>query len=262
MKKKTYAILNTVVILVVIFWNYWSNTGGITGKTIGELSDQYANLFTPAGYAFSIWGLIFIGLIVLGVTQIRWAFRGSEHSDTILQIGPWLTIANIGNGAWIWFWLNEQTGISVLVMLIILFSLLQIVVRLSMEKWDAPLVVIATVWWPISIYSGWIAVATIANISALLAKLQWVAIFTEIQWTIIMVSVAGVLNLILIYTRNMREFASVGLWAIVAIAVRHWGEIPSIQWACVVWAVLLGVAIMIHGYKNRGTNPFIRASQD
>lgn len=256
--KKTLALINTVVVLAVIFWNYWSNTGAINGHTVGELSDKYANLFTPAGYAFAIWGLIFLGLLVLVVNQLRWSFGDNAHSDTILQIGPWLTLANLGNAAWLWFWLHEQTGVSVLVMFFILFSLIQVVLRLNMERWDAPLPVIAAVWWPVCLYSGWIAVATIANVSAWLAGMHWSAVFTEIQWTVIMISVAGLLNLLMIWTRNMREFASVGVWAIVAIAVRHWGKIPELQWTCVLWVAVLGAAIMLHAYKNRHAGPFRR----
>lgn len=254
--KKLYAVLNLLVILAVIFWNYWSNTGGINGKTVGELSSEYFNLFTPAGYAFSIWGVIFIGLIVLGVSQVKLAFSNAGHSESILQIGPWLIIANVGNAAWLWFWLNEQTGISVIVMLVILFSLIQIILRLNMERWDAPLKVIATVWWPICAYSGWIAVATIANIAAYLSKIEWEVFFSAEQWTVIMISIAGLLNLFMIYTRNMREFALVGVWAITAIAVRHWNEIPLLQWTSVSWVVILLIAVSVHGYKNRKTNPF------
>ncbi len=256
--KKTYAVLNTIVILAVIFWNYWSNTGAVDGNSVGDLSDEYANLFTPAGYAFSIWGLIFLSLIVLAAYQLKLAFSRGDHSETILQIGPWLIVANVGNATWLWVWLHEQTGLSVLVMLLILFSLLQIIVQLNMERWDAPPKVIAMIWWPISLYSGWIAVATIANIAAWLAKIGWVEVFTEIQWTIIMVSIAALLNLFMVYTRNMREFAMVGIWALIAIAVRHWNVIPSIQWVCVFWAVVLAVAIAVQGFKNRHTNPFMR----
>jgi len=254
--KKLFAILNTIVIAAVIFWNYWSNTGKINGTTIGELSEKYDNLFTPADYAFAIWGLIFLSLIILGINQLRLAFFGGEHRETIIQIGPWLIFANLANAAWLWFWLNEQTGISVIVMLVILVSLIVIIVRLNMERWDAPLAVIAFVWWPICLYSGWIAVATIANFASWLAKSGWTGFFTEIQWTIIMVSVAALVNLYMIYSRNMREFAAVGAWAIIAIAARHWGEFVMIQWVCVFWAAVLLIAMGIHGYRNRDTNPF------
>ncbi len=259
--KKVYALINTVVVLAVIFWNYWSNTGAINGHTVGELSDKYASLFTPAGYAFAIWGLIFLGLLVLVGSQLRMAFGSGADSDTILQMGPWLTIANLGNAAWLWIWLHEDIGVSVLIMLVILFSLIQIVLRLNMERWDAPGHLVATVWWPICLYSGWIAVATIANISAWLASMHWSAVFSEVQWTVIMISVAGILNLVVLQTRNMREFASVGVWAIAAIAVKHWDKIPVIQWICVLWVVVLGVAIMAHAYKNRHMGPFRQRTQ-
>jgi hypothetical protein len=257
--KKFYALLNTVIVFALIYWNYWSNSGAINGKTVGELSNEYENLFTPAGYAFAIWGIIFIGLIVFCINQLILAFKDGPHSNSILQTGPWLALANIGNGAWLWFWLQEQTGVSVLIMFFILFSLIQVILRLNMERWDAPISVITKVWWPICAYSGWIAVATIANVSAWLAKLNWLGGLKEMQWTFVMISLAGILNLVLIYTRSMREFALVGVWALLAIAFRHWGEIALLQWVSLFWAVILAIAVFSHGMKNKNTNPLYLA---
>lgn len=260
--KKFYAILNTIIVVSVIYWNYWSNTGAINGTTVGEVSDRYANLFTPAGYAFIIWGLIFLGLLVLAGNQLRLAFRGGEHADSIVKIGPWLSIANVANGLWVWFWLHEQPGICVLLIFLILFSLMRIVLGLNMERWDAPLSVIATTWWPICVYSGWVAVASIANVAAWLASLQWSAVLSEVQWTVVMISIAGVLNLLLIFTRSMREFAAVGVWATVAIAVRHWDVMPVLQWTSLFWTVVLTVVILYHAYKNRHYSPFLRRERE
>ena len=255
--KKVYALANALVIVLVIFWNYYANTGIINNNTIGDLSAKFGNLFTPAPYAFSIWGFIFLSLIAFAIFQLKQAFTNGEHSDTILQVGPWMLIANLANGTWLWFWLQEQLAVSVLVMLVILVALVMAILRLNMERWDAPRPIIFYVWWPICMYSGWISVALIANVSAWLTQLGWDGgIFSEIQWTIIMISVAGVLNLLMIYTRNMREFAGVGVWALIAIAVRHWGSIPSIQWVAVAWAIVLLATIAYHGFLNRETNPF------
>lgn len=252
--KKIYALLNFIVVLAVIFWNYWSNTGKFNGRSVGDVSNELTNLFTPASYAFSIWGIIFLGLIILSANHLILAFKNRDDNNTILQIGPWLTIANLGNGAWIYFWLTEQIGISVLVMLVILFSLIQVILRTNMQRWNAPIKVVTLVWWPICLYSGWIAVATIANVSAYLASENWSAVFTEVQWTLIMICVATLLNLLLIYTRNMREFAAVGVWSLIAIAVRHWDSIEIIQYTAAIGAAILLIAILIHGYKNRKQN--------
>lgn len=254
--KKAWALINAVVVLATIAFNYWSNSGGLTGHTVGELSAKYANLFTPAPYAFAIWGLIFLGLLVLAGFQLVWAFTGHVHAVTIIQVGPWLTVANLGNMAWLWAWLHERTGLSVVIMLVVLLALVLIILRTDMERWDAPPGIIVGLWWPVSLYAGWIAVATIADIAAWLTDLGWSALFTPMQWTLVMISVAGLLNLVMVVTRNMREFASVGIWALVAIAVRHWDAMPAIQWTSLAWAALLGAVVAAHAYRNRHLGPF------
>jgi len=256
--KKFYALTNLLVIVALIAWNYAGNAAGINGNSVGSVSDKYFNLFTPAGYAFSIWGLIYLGLLAHGIFQVKRAFFDKKNDDFILQIGPWLIIANLANAAWLWFWLNENTGISVLMIVVILVSLLIIVVRLNMERWDAPASMIVWTWWPISLYSGWLTVATVANITAYLAKIGWQALFSDVTWTMILIMVATMINLLMILFRNMREFAAVGVWAILAIAVRHWGDIPVLQWTALICAILLLLAIFIHAYRNLSTNPFVR----
>ena len=256
--KKTYALANLIAIIVLIVWNYVANTMGINSNTVGSLSAEYNNLFTPAGYAFSIWGLIFLGLLAHGIFQVKRVFFDKKDDEFVARIGPWLLIATLATGAWVWVWLKEYTGLSVLVMLLILVSLIVIIVRLNMERWDAPLPIIFWVWWPICLYSGWIAVATIANISAWLAKIGWQPLFSEVTWTVLMIGVAMLVNLLMIYFRNMREFALVGAWALVAIAARHWGDLPVLQWTALAEALVLLIAVSIHGYRNRKTSPLAK----
>lgn len=255
--KKTYAILNMVVLMAVIVWNYVCNAVGIKGNTVASLSAEYDNLFTPAGYAFSIWGLIYLGLLGHSIFQLTRAFSHTRDNAFIQQIGPWLIIANLANGAWLWCWLQEYTGASVVVMLVLLVALLTIVVRLNMERWHAPRAIITWVWWPICIYSGWITVATIANVAAYLAKLQWHALFSEVTWTVIMIVIATAINLIMIGRRNMHEFALVGTWALAAIAVRHWGTVPIVQWMALAAAAVLFVVSTMHGFRNRSAAPLM-----
>lgn len=79
---------------------------------------------------------------------------------------------------------------------------------------------------------------------------------SELNWTVIMVVVAVLLNIFMVITRNMREFSLVGVWALIAISVRHWGEIPSLQYGCIIGAFIILIVTGIHGYKNRHFSPF------
>lgn len=260
--KKTLALLNFISVLLVIAVNYISQAIRINETTIGEVSNKYFNLFTPAGYAFAIWGLIFLGLLAYGLFQIRRAYFSQKESPFIEQTGYWFIITNLLNCSWVFAFAYEFTDLSVLIMLGILFSLIKIILNTNMERWDAPIEIIAFVWWPICIYSGWIAVATIANIAAYLAKLNWDGgFFSETTWTISMITVATLLNLIMIFKRNMREFALVGVWALFAIYVRHNGEIQSIAYSALTGSLVLLGAIFWHGFQNRKTNPFIKLTE-
>ncbi len=255
--KKTLALLNLLSVILVIAVNYLSQAIRINETTIGEISNKYYNLFTPAGYAFAIWGLIFLALLAYGIFQVRHAYFTTEKSEFIEQTSYWFICANVLNCAWVFAFTFDYTGLSVLIMLGILFSLIKVILNTNMERWDAPKAIIAFVWWPICIYSGWIAVATIANISAYLAKLGWDGGFlSEISWTILMILIAALLNIFMIFNRNMREFAAVGIWALFAIYIRHKDSIESIAYTALTASIVIFAIAAWHGFKNRKNNPF------
>ena len=244
-------------VILVIAVNYISQIMEFNGTTIGEISSRYVNLFTPASYAFAIWGIIFLALLAYGIFQIRRAFFSKKESEYIEQTGYWLLLANILNCCWVFTFVYDYTGLSVFIMFGILISLIKIILNTNMERWDAPFSTIAFIWWPIGLYSGWISVATIANISAYLSKLDWNGgILSEQTWTIGMIIVAIILNLLIIWKRNMREFALVGIWALLAIYIRHEGSYNSIGYTALIGSIILLIAITIFGYKNRKTNQF------
>jgi len=261
MKPKLLAALNFVSVLLAIATSYLTQAFKINGNTIGSLSKQpeYANLFTPAGYAFAIWGLIYLGLLAFSSYHLYQVFKKKEAKAFLQQTGLWLVLANVTTSVWVVAWMYEYTGISVVFMLIALVSLIKIILNTNMERWDASFKTIAFSWWPICLYSGWIAVATIANISAYLVKIEWqVFLFTEVQWTIIMVVVATILNLAMIYFRNMREFAAVGIWALIAIYVKQQENVESVAYTALIGAIIIGFYAGYHGFKNRKTNPMFK----
>jgi hypothetical protein len=239
--------------------SYFGAAIGVHGNTISSVSEKYEHLFTPAGYAFSIWGLIFLSLIIYVFFQVNRVFISFKSAAFVKDTGPWFIIANLANVAWVISWLNENLLLSVVFMFIILSSLVKVIINTNMEKWDAPFKIIAFTWWPICLYAGWISVASIANVSSWLTKIGrdgWG--LTQVQWTIIVIAVAVLVNAYMIYRRNMREFALVGVWALVAIFVRHTGELPSIAYTALAGAVILFLYISWHGFKNRKSNPMYK----
>lgn len=261
--KKALQISNGIALISTIIINYLSNTGKINNTTIGEVSKQLDSLFTPAGYAFSIWGIIYLFLLGFVIYQGRSLFiQIKSNNDFILKTGWWFVISCIANSAWVLSWIYGYTGLSCVFIFLLLFSLLKIVVNNSMELWDAPITTIAFVWWPFTIYSGWVTVASIANVSAYLVKINWNGFgISEVNWTIIMIGIATLINLITTWKRNMREFALVGAWALIAIAVSNKDDYSSIFYTAIIAAIILIISSSIHGFKNRATNPFIKYKQ-
>ena len=260
--KKKLAILNLLSVVLVLTVNGLSQAQRWNDTTIGEMSARYDNLFTPAGYAFSIWGLIFLGLVGYALFGIRRAFFSKKETPHLEQTGYWFAIANVLNAGWVLAFIYDQIWLSVLIMLGILVSLLKIVLKTNMERWDAPIEIIAFVWWPICFYSGWIAVATIANISAFLISLGVeLSQLTQIILTMVLITIAVYINNLMINLRNMREFAMVGAWALFAIFIRHNGTIPAVAYYALAGAIVLSVAAGLHGYRNRATNPVEKCKQ-
>lgn len=259
MNKKTLALANTIALIVTLIVNYLSNTGIFNGNTMASVSEKYQNLFTPAGYAFSIWGLIYLGLIGFIIYQAKVFFKNEpieneevyEEEETVYQIG-WLFVAScIANCFWILTWLYDYTGMSVLVMLLLLLFLFRIIINTGMELQDASFKKIALVWWPFSIYAGWVTVALIANISAYLTKLGWSGFTSEITWTIVMICLAGAIYLFMTWTRNMREYALAGAWGLIAVAVANWNGVESIVQTATIVSIILLISSGLHAYKNR-----------
>jgi len=260
--KKTLQIANIIMFGATVFTNYLSNTGAINNTTIGDVSDSLDSLFTPAGYAFSIWGLIYLLLFGFTVYQSRSLFTKVDDDNFVLKTGWWFVISCIANISWLTLWLYGYFGFSILAMLLLLFSLLKIVLNNRMELWDAPISIIAFVWWPFVIYSGWITVATIANVSAYLVSIDWDGWgISQPMWSIIMILIAGAINVIVTWVRNMREFALVGCWALAAIAVANWEIHQSIAYTAIVVAAILFISSTAHGFKNRDTSPFAKLKE-
>jgi hypothetical protein len=261
MKPIVLLLANTLSLLATLVVNYTAGTGAITSKSIGEVSDQYPTLLTAAGYAFSIWGLIY--LLLVAFTGYQWyAWLKNRNEESLLKAGIWFFMANLANALWVFAWLTESLGMSVLIMLFLLFSLVRLVIRLELEIWDAPIRIIVFVWWPICVYTGWIILATLINVSVYLKSLGVLdSLMAPELWVILVLAVAGTIYLFLTWKRNMREAAMVGVWGFVAIAYKQWDSHDAVAITALLAAAVVFIYAGYHGIKNGDTSPFAKAKR-
>ncbi|SER91471.1 hypothetical protein [Pedobacter rhizosphaerae] len=249
--KKYLLISNLIALVLTIAINYLSSAGRLNGTTIKEISAKYSNYFTPAGYAFSIWGVIYLGL--LGFVCYSLVNRREARPASVVNRIGWLFVSScLANSLWVVAWLNDYLGLSVILMVLLLSCLMAVIIRTRMELDAHPLSAYIFIYWPFAIYSGWITVALIANISAYLTKIGWDGWgVSEVYWAVTMIVIAGLINIMMVIKRNLREFAAVGIWALIAISVDNQNQnLNAIRYICyIVTAVLLAV-IIGNGARN------------
>ena len=208
---KALSIGNFLGLVLVLTLNALANALPINGMNTGQISDLYPSLFTPAGFTFSIWGIIYLLLIIFGVAQF---FIKDQHYYKELSL--WFMLSCIANASWILVWHYLFTMASVVVMLILLYSLVQIFLILHKNAFTK------TQWFtvklPFLFYFSWICVATIANISALLVSISWEGGFLSAEyWTVAMIISAALLGLHISIQFKEPAFLLVILWAFFGI---------------------------------------------
>lgn len=237
-------ILATAVVLTI---NVLANALPINGQDTGEISDRFPVYFTPAGYVFSIWGVIYLGLIAYTVYQAL----PRRRDETLLRaIAPWYLLSAVANTLWILAWHYNQVGISVLIMLVLLVSLGQIYRRLAARR-PASNAELWAVHVPFRIYLGWICVATIANTTTLLYAAGWNGFgISEVTWTVIMVAVAGMLGLLFSLLRADSALVAVLIWAIFGIAYKH-SAVAPIAWTAYITMAILALSLVVSLPRRR-----------
>lgn len=223
----------------------------INGKSTGELSDQYEIYITPAGYVFSIWSLIYLGLLAYTIFQ---ALPSQRSNPQLRTIGWPFVVSSVANVGWILVWHYELVPLSLFLMLALIGSLITIYVRLYPYYDESSVVERWTTHVPFRIYLGWITIATIVNVTVLLYYLGWNGgpIAPE-TWTAIMLGVATALGLYFTLLKRDVVYALVFVWALWGIAAKH-GGVAVVYWAATAAAavvLLAALAVTVSGLFRR-----------
>jgi cellobiose-specific phosphotransferase system component IIC len=221
MKTARLTILNTIAFLAMLITNYLSATLPLNGATPGELSDKYVNLFVPAGFTFSIWGLIYLLLAVWVGSQLITQFKEKKNTqivDNQYAISTFFILNTLFNIAWLFAWHWQYVALSVVLMIGILATLVMINTRIYTDEAEYETWTRWVAQPAFGIYQGWITVALIANATTLLITMGWRgAPLSEEIWTVLMIGVGASLALLLAFRRGQLWHCLAVAWALYGI---------------------------------------------
>jgi benzodiazapine receptor len=218
MHVKILPAINSIAFIGVLSVNALANILPINGMNTGEVSALYPNLFTPAGFTFSIWSIICLLLAGFVIVQWRW-----KEQPVFKDLSFWYLISCAANATWILAWHNLHIYTAMAIMLVLLISLTKIFLLLQPLKLSAMEHVFVRITF--TIYFSWICVATIANLSALLISIQWNGgPVSAVVWTVILILIAAVLSVFITIKYKEPAYMLVTMWALFGIHSRWAGS--------------------------------------
>lgn len=209
---RTFQFTNIFALIATLTVNALANILPINGMNTGELSALYPSLFTPAGFTFSIWSVIY--LLLLGFTIVQFTI---SQKPFFKELSLWFWLSCVANSTWILVWHYQFLFASLVIMLTLLYALVNIFLLIQKETHFTSLQKVF-IQIPFVFYLSWICVATIANTSALLVSLSWQGgLLTPTTWTMTMISIASVLGIFIAERYSTPAFLLVLIWALFGI---------------------------------------------
>lgn len=228
-------ILALISYIIMVSANYLAVIIPLGGRSTGEISDNYLNLFAPAGYAFSIWGLIYT---LLGIYVIYQFF--CKKDELIKKVSGLFIINALLNASWIFAWHYDIIWLSVIIIIGLLITLMKIA-NIFINK-DINKKELLMIRLPFSVYFGWITVATIANIVVFLVSLGWNGL--DVTGTIIIILIGATIGSWRMLNDRFLPYGLVFIWAYGAILFKHISENNFAgQYPAIIWTVAFCILI-------------------
>lgn len=229
-------ILIVIATAGVIAFNYLAAAGYLGGIATGAVSDKYPTLITAANYAFTIWSLIYLGLIAFSIYQAL-----PSKTESFRPIRSIYILSCAANCAWLYFWHREAIVVCVLMIFLLLGTLALINGKLkttatSGDYWLAK--------FPFGLYFGWVtgAATTNAAIALVYLKVQFSDSLAVICGAIL-IFIAVALGVIIRFKLNNVFYPLAIAWALTAIAVKQSGQTLIVASAAAGVIVLLIAAL-------------------
>jgi hypothetical protein len=249
--------------LTVVINSIAGGTSLLGGRDTAQISNANPTLITPAGYTFSIWGIIYL---LLGIFVVYQALPSQKGSDFQRKVSWLFVLSSIFNIAWIFCWQYQYFEASIVVIALLLVSLIAIYLRLNIGRSSAKLHERIAVQLPFSVYLGWITIATIADVSVTLVSLKWGGFgIAAGTWAFLIVVIALLLSLTVIATRKDIGYSLVIIWAFIGITVNQMGNQPlvmTLELSVVIVAVAVSTANLLSRFGRKPKMPTVVEYKD
>jgi translocator protein len=237
-KISTLKILSIAAFMGTLTVNYLANALPINGVTSADISNKYHNEFAPAGITFTIWGIIY--LLLIGT--VIWQFKLVGKS--IDTLNKWFAANSLLNATWLFAWHYDILPLTLVLMLGILYTLVQINKTITEDLPDT----LSFKWLPQSafgVYLGWICIATIANFTTFLVSINFNKFgLTDTFWTGAVIGIGSITAAMLVVRFKNIYIGLAVIWALAGIIIRQnqlHGHFTAISWA----AVTYGLAVVV-----------------
>ena len=246
-KYKWLQILNIIGFIGMVVVNFLANYLPINDVDTGEIADLYPNLFTPTGFTFAIWGLIYFLLAIFVVYQGKGIFDNNKQLDYVKRIGYLFFTSSLLNLFWIFAWHYLMVGLSLVIMILLLINLIMLYKKLNVNKVQEKGEFITRV--AFSIYLGWITIATVANVTVFLVDINWGQWgLSAVFWMIAIIIIATAIVISFMIKNNDWVYSLVAIWAYFGIVVKRLQTEP-VEVAVVIVVVLTMIVIAGSIYK-------------
>jgi hypothetical protein len=244
-KISTLKILSIAAFMGTLAVNYLANALPINGVTSADISNKYYNEFAPAGITFTIWGIIY--LLLIGT--VIWQFKLVGKS--IDTLNKWFAANSLLNATWLFAWHYDILPLTLVLMLGILYTLVQINTTIAEDLPDT----LSFKWLPQSafgVYLGWICIATIANFTTFLVSINFNKFgLTDTFWTGAVIGIGSITAAMLVVRFKNIYIGLAVIWALAGIIIRQnqlHEHFTAISWA----AVTYGLAVVVSLFYAKG----------
>src|SRR5687768_4463716 len=242
------SLLALAATLGMIGFNWLSAAGRLGGGDTGAISDRYPTLVTPAGYSFTIWTLIYLGMIAFSIYQMLPANLSKFRAVRSLYI-----FSCALNCAWLYFWHAGEIVICFFIILALAGVLLAINYYVRQPRSPVESLVTNA---PFGLYFGWVTAAALVNFAIMLKFLNVELTPTaESAVAVALILIAALLAVIVRMRLANYLYPVAVAWALTAIAVKQSGQTAVVVAAAAGVVACLIAALSFVMTLNSTTTP-------